>query len=188
MASISNLVNAIITSGRPAIGSIMLNCTTSEEHSGGNIISEEPIEDGSRLADHVIEAPRYLRLEGVISPYADGPVSQAISSFGVITDQLQNKRFRTASDYAADVWARIRALAASREPFDVVTDREYYPSMVFESYSCTDTNNAGTTFLSATLRQLQFAFTTSEEFAEASVADTTKKPSDVGAQPLEALP
>jgi hypothetical protein len=165
----------------------VLNCTTLEEHGGGNIISEEPIEDGSRLADHIIEAPRYLRIEGVISPYADNPVDQAVSSFGIITDTLQTKKFRSASDYAADVWARIRALAASRDVFDVTTDREYYKSMVFESYSCSDANNAGTTFLSATLRQVQFASTKSEPFADPAVADTVDKPDNVGSQPMEAI-
>jgi len=182
------MANLLITAVRPTIGPIVLNCTIRERHSGDIAISEAPIEDGSTLADHALILPKVLEIEGVISPYPDNPADQIRMAAGFVADSIRRGKPRSSADYAADVWARIRALASSLETFDVTTDREHYKSMLFEHYECTDTNNAGTTFLIATLRQVQFAKTKFEPFPSDDVKDPLSSTADVGVQQMEALP
>ena len=181
------MANLLITAVRPSIGPIVLNCTMRERHGGAFAISDAPIEDGSFITDHAIELPRILDIDAVISPFPDNPVDELRSAYSFIRDSIQTQSFRSPLDYAADVWARIRALASSMEPFEVTTDREHYKQMIFESYECIDANNPGSTFLTATLRQVQFAKTRTDTFSAADQANELDATDDVGVQSTEVL-
>lgn len=163
---------------RPKIGDIVLNCTTREVHGADFEISQSPIEDGAVLSDHRIELPRVLEMEAIISPFPDN-----------IQDQLRGEGLDyklNGEDYYRTSWARVRALASSNETFEVITDREVYPSMTFESYSHTE-QNEGIIRLQARLRQVQFATTLRERFLAPNFTDVGGSPADVGLQGLAPL-
>lgn len=165
-------------SARPSIGDLVLNCTTMELHGGDFIITEAPIEDGSVLTDHRIEQPRRLEMEAIISPYPDNLVDQLTG------EGLAAKR--NAASYYRSVWARIRAIASSNETFEVITDREVYSNMTFESYRDPE-DNKGIIRLSAVLREIQIATVLRERFLADSFVDIGGNSADVGLQGLSPL-
>lgn len=176
----ANPVQSILrfTAARPKIGDLVLNCTTREVHGGEFEVSQSPIEDGSVLSDHRIELPRPLDMEAIISPFPDN-----------IVDQFRGEGLalkRNGEDYYRTAWARVRALASSNETFEVITDREIYTSMTFESYSHTE-QNEGIIRLQARLRQIQFATTLRERFLAPNFADVGGNSADVGLQGLAPL-
>lgn len=176
----ANPVESILrfTAARPKIGSIVLNCTTSEVHGAEFEISQSPIEDGSFLTDHRIELPRVLDMEAIISPYPDNIVDQVRG--------LVNIAKRNDDDIYKSSWARVRALASSNEVFEVITDREVYQSMTFESYSHTEVNE-GLIRLQARLRQIQFSTVRREQYLSPSFSDIGGASADVGLQGISPL-
>jgi hypothetical protein len=166
------------TAARPKIGDIVLNCTTREVHGAEFEIASSPIEDGARLSDHRIELQRTLDMEAIISPFPDN-----------IVDQFRGEGLSlklNGEDYYRVAWARIRSLASSNETFEVITDREVYPSMTFESYLQTE-QNEGMIRLQARLKQVQFATTMRERFLAPNFADVGGASADVGLQGLAPL-
>lgn len=166
------------TAARPRIGDLVLNCTTREVHGAEFEVTQSPIEDGASLSDHRIELPRRLEMEAIISPYPDNLVDQFRGEGLAIK--------RNASDYYRTTWARIRALASSNETFQVVTDREVYEGMTFESYSDTE-ENKGLIRLTAVLLQVEVATVLRERFLAEDFADMGGNSTDAGLQGLVPL-
>ena len=169
----ANNTFTLFAAKRPSIGSLICNCTINERHGGRYLISDSPVEDGTVLTDHVIRAPIILDMVAIFSPYPDNIVD--------------NIRAQVRGDQdAKGLWARIRALADSRETFDVYTVLELYRSMIFESFEHTE-QDEGIIRLQATLRQIQVVKTLTDAYVAPSVMDNLSSSSDVGLQPTSPL-
>jgi hypothetical protein len=181
----ANPVEGILrfTAARPSIGDLILNCTVREVHGGEFEVAKSPIEDGSVLSDHRIELPRVLEMEAIISPYPDNLVDQVRSQVQFAASAIKTG---SSEDYYRTSWARVRALASSNETFQVITDREIYPNMTFESYSHVE-QNKGIIHLNAILVQIEFATVLREKFLAENFADVGGSSADVGLQGLALL-
>lgn len=71
---------AIFTKTKPAIGTLIADASVREEHSVENEITEEPIEDGTTVNDHILTLPRRITLEIAVTATPDDATIAAIST------------------------------------------------------------------------------------------------------------
>jgi len=104
--------------------SLDFDATLDELHEWKNEVTQNPVETGAPITDHVIEKSDKLRLQGVIT---NSPLRGELAGqyFGGDT---QSPRIQTAFD-------AIRALHKSRNAVVVYTKHAVYDNMVIESVS-----------------------------------------------------
>ena len=106
------------------IQSLDFDATLDELHEWKNEVTQNPVETGSPISDHVIEKPDKLRLQGVIT---NSPLRGEFAGqyFGGDTE---SPRIQTAFE-------AIRELVKSRDVVVVYTKHAIYTDMVIESVS-----------------------------------------------------
>jgi len=106
------------------IASLDFDATLDELHEWKNEVTQNPVETGSPITDHIIEKPDKLRLQGVIT---NSPLRGEFAGqyFGGDT---QSPRIQTAFD-------AIRELHKSRDVVVVYTKHAIYTDMAIESVS-----------------------------------------------------
>lgn len=106
------------------IQSLDFDATLDELHEWKNEVTQNPVETGSPITDHVIEKPDKLRLQGVIT---NSPLRGEFAGqyFGGDT---QSPRIQTAFE-------AIRELHKARDVVVVYTKHAIYTDMVIESVS-----------------------------------------------------
>ena len=87
----------------------------SEEHAVRVSKTSYPVETGGSLVDHAVVEPRTLKLVGWVS------------------DLLTPEGIRGSPSRGIDAWLQLTRLLESREPFQVVTLLDVYPSMLITS-------------------------------------------------------
>lgn len=134
-----------------AYAGIMLDCTLSEEHSYQADVTENPVEDGSTIADHVNLKPFTLKIDGLVS---DSPLG-----FSIIGD-VQNivssitQIFGTQSR-SRDAFEALVTLYKNRIPFTVLTNLKRYENMVISEANFPYTKDTGQALdLKMTLTQI----------------------------------
>lgn len=122
-----------------SIGGVILDTTESEEYRKGYTVTENPVEGDEPVSDHVQPQPDEVTLSGIISAT---PISD---------DDIYVGR-------AEDILAQLKALAATREPFDFFGGVQSYTSMVIQSIGITQDNDTGlSTRYSLSLKQVRRA-------------------------------
>lgn len=166
-------VGVLVLAQRPQIGPIELNCTLLETHGASYTITDAPIEDGAFLVDHKIRDSSRLSMEFIISPLPDNIVDQFSGSAG--------RGGFAASDRHQTSWSRLRALADGQETFEIITDLEVYPEMVFESFEQVE-DGGNELHVNAVFRQVEIAKVRREQFLDSDFEDRGSDPDDVGLQ------
>lgn len=100
-----------------AIGTLQLDATIRELHEFSNVITENPVEDGSVVSDHVFANQIRLRIEGEIT---DSPLSLFGSNLGGISERR------------IEAYERLKELYDKREEITVVTGYNVYNNMVIK--------------------------------------------------------
>lgn len=118
------------------LASIELDATLSESHTRQSSVTDNPIEGGSQIQDHITNAPRTLQLEGFVT---DDP----IVLLGLGAD---NNKVQTTFD-------ALEQLFDDRQPFTVVTGFRVYENVFFESLTMPRRREGALRF-SALLKQL----------------------------------
>lgn len=126
------------------IGFLKLDASIRETHNRTARVTDNEVEDGSIISDHVKLDPRTLSIEGEIS---DTPVS--ILGLGVSTDDFLG----AANDFLdgdksafeglvkntrrtpKEAWTYLNELMEKRTPFSVVTSLQRYENMIITSLS-----------------------------------------------------
>lgn len=104
----------IFKSSTPDIIGIGVDLRLSENHKADAQITNQPIEDGSIVSDHIILQPDVVEIIAEMSNF-DSNNSQSIG------------------ERATTAWAEFKRAIQSRELFDVVTHHELYENMALES-------------------------------------------------------
>lgn len=120
-------------------GGIVLDCTTIEDHSYKAEVTENPIEDGEPVADHVNLKPVILKIEGLVS---DSPLGFALIGSALNAVQRFSSLFGTQSR-AKDAFDAIVTLRNNRIPFTVITNLKRYENMVVSDVSFPFTSDTG---------------------------------------------
>lgn len=125
---------------------ITVDCSVSETHSSESPASEFPIEGGQSITDNIIIKPKALELNGIIS---DAPlsllnalvttgVSAVLPPLGVAAASAGFGLFKALSGSkkpSVVAFAQLLQLQNLKEPFDVLTTLQRYPSMFVKSIS-----------------------------------------------------
>jgi hypothetical protein len=141
---------------RRSIGTLTLDATMQEDHSFNGQVTDNPVEGGATVSDHVIRDPLVLTMEGVVT---DSPAQFVTGAFGAFSGRSQ-------SAYETLVDLRNRSAL-----IDVQTGYALYRNMVIESLRVPNDRTSSFKF-TAVLKQ--FEFTESETVA--IPADTTTEP------------
>lgn len=100
-----------------AIGNINIDCSIEESHVDTLTITEHPVEQGADITDHAFLNPPKCTLRAGWSNASDMSEGD--------------------SNYISDIYDALLALQQTRQTFDVITLKRYYPNMLIESLSTT---------------------------------------------------
>lgn len=121
------------------LNGITIDASVSEEHVTSCEVTENPVEDGVNIADHVQINPAQLTIEGVIS---DAPLGFAV--IGNIQNVSRSvASFFGKSSRSIDAYNELLKLQKSRQPFTVVTGLKRYTNMIMVELSVPRTKDTG---------------------------------------------
>lgn len=122
------------------VAGFAIDASVTEDHTARNEVTDNPVESGAVMTDHVRRMPATLTLECIVS---DSPLGQveALRGEGTVP--------------SVDARAHLESLLANPEPFTVVTSIRTYENMVIESLSEPRRAGIGHAMrFTATLRQI----------------------------------
>ena len=108
------LFNTFDNNRRVSIGAITLDATIREQHQFSNTVTENPLEDGSIVTDHIFSNPYMLLIEGEIT---DSPVQFFSGLQGI-------------SERRIEAFEQLVALRDSKDLITVVTGYKVYNDIV----------------------------------------------------------
>lgn len=151
------------------IGFLKLDASIRETHSRTAVITENEIEDGAIINDHINQKPKSLTITGEIS---DTPIS--ILGLGVSSDDILGRAdqfvdgdksafeglISNDSRTPAEAWEYLNQLFINGTPFSIVTSLERYENMVFSSLSAPrDSKNGKNLIFTAELKEVRIVST-----------------------------
>jgi hypothetical protein len=120
--------------GPPQQVTLQANVRISEAHMRQSVIPEHALEDGSVVSEHVILKPKGLCL-----------VYQQTNAYG-------------GDSIARQTWEMLNQLWQARQPFEIQTEHELYPNMIFERIGALhQAPYKGGLEFTADLKQINFA-------------------------------
>ena len=112
------------------LSGILLDATISESHKYDSEITQNPIEDGSNVADHIQLKPVKLSLEGLITDTPLGlPIISNIQNIYSSVGQLSGKK----ESRSIEAMNALIDLRNKKIPFTITTNLKRYENMVFTS-------------------------------------------------------
>ncbi len=125
------------------LGGIVVDATISEEHTHTCEVTDNPVEDGVKIADHVQLNPAQLVINGVITDTplgfgfigdlskTAGNVGAGLSIPGATTGDFQGGQ----GSLSIQAFNKMLDLQKSRQPFTVITGLKRYQNMIMTELS-----------------------------------------------------
>lgn len=160
------------------VAGIVVDATVSEEHLSEAELTENPVEDGAVVTDHVHLKPAQLTIQGVIS---DSPLGYAV--IGNIQNLVRSvSSLFGKSSRSVDAYNDLLALQKSRQPFTVTTGLKRYKNMIMTSLSVPRTAQTGRAIhFTATMREIRIVKSkTTSVSLSSSVSSLGTKTQDFG--------
>jgi len=147
------------TSVSPERTIFSVDCTLQETHARESPPTEFEVEDGRTISDHIIVKPFSLELQGIIS---DSPIdttllgllttgiTSSLPAAGIIAGAAGSaliSALRKSPKPSVAAYGQLLQLQSSRQPFDVLTSLQRYPSMWIKSLSIPRDANTGKVLL-----------------------------------------
>lgn len=160
---------------------ISLDASISESHSFNSRVSQFPVENGSVIADNIVNDPIGLEINGFVT---NTPITFFIQNIANLVDDTSGgDRVKTSFD-------ALLALRESKEPFTIVTGLKTYENMVFTSLNFPRDKSTGTTNLRFNARVINIEFVESRTVVSpqtvatkpAELSDQATSTKDVGKQ------
>jgi len=166
---------------------IVVDATISEEHTSSCDLTENPVEDGAKVTDHVQLKPSELTIEGVIS---DSPLGYAI--IGNIQNLVRSvATLFGRSSRSTDAFNNLRKLQESRKPFTVITGLKRYTNMIMTDLSVPRTaTTGGAIHFRAVMKEIRIVKSKSAGGGSlsSSVSDLGSPTKDLGSKVTDAVP
>jgi hypothetical protein len=148
------------------ISTIELDVIVTESVSASVRMTENPVEYGANVNDHIIVEPMTFSCEGIVSNVSSSVVGQFIRAPSVIADKTKAK----------EAWDELLALRIAREPFTLVQhDSEYENIVLLTLNRNTDKDTANGLFFTATMKELIYVGAEIITSAQAEDEDTADK-------------
>ena len=166
---------------------IVVDATVSEEHVSTADLTENPVEDGAKVTDHVQLKPSQLTIEGVIS---DTPLGYAV--IGNIQNLVRSvATLFGLSSRSTDAFNNLRKLQESRKPFTVITGLKRYTNMIMTDLSVPRTaTTGGAIHFRAVMKEIRIVKSKSAGGGSlsSSVSDLGSPTKDLGSKVTDAVP
>jgi len=166
---------------------IVVDATVSEEHVSTADLTENPVEDGAKVTDHVQLKPSQLTIEGVIS---DTPLGYAV--IGNIQNLVRSvATLFGRSSRSTDAFNNLRKLQESRKPFTVITGLKRYTNMIMTDLSVPRTaTTGGAIHFRAVMKEIRIVKSKSAGGGSlsSSVSDLGSPTKDLGSKVTDAVP
>ena len=174
--ALSNLIFA----QKNLIGSVELDIILNESVTTSSTITENPVEQGADVSDHIITNAMSFSISGSVSDtpvkFLGGLLSGNIG--GIIGDLLGIEK------PSVKAWDKLLQLQAEKEPFDLITNLKTYENVVIESLTTLqDKDTSGILNFTATLKEIILVGTqeiSEVQFAEQDVSDGMVETKDEG--------
>lgn len=158
-----------------SIGGFVADVTISEQHTKEADPTENPVEEGVVITDHIDLKPDVVTLHGVVSnnPINLGSALQglAVSGGALVGQQIGGGLgaaiggtaagaiiglLKSPENRALNAYQHLADLQRKRVPFTVITGFEKYDNMMITNISCTRDVKSGQVFdFTATMRQIR---------------------------------
>lgn len=169
------------------VAGIVVDATVSETHLSSCDLTENPVEDGAKITDHVQLKPSELTIEGVIS---DSPLGYAV--VGNIQNLVRStKSLFGGSSRSIDAYNDLLLLQKSRQPFTVITGLKRYENMIMTELSVPRTAQTGNAIhFRASMKEIRIvkSKTTGLSSVASSVKSLAQKAKDLGQKVTDAVP
>ncbi|MCB4342519.1 hypothetical protein LA345_01045 [Burkholderia vietnamiensis] len=165
-----------------SIGNITIAVSIEERHNDELTITEHPVELGANINDHAFRRPSEVVMR---CGWSNADYEALLGTFQALFDGGL-----PSDDYVSGVYSQLIALQRSRQPFDVVTSRRQYQSMLIAGLSVTtDAKTSAALIVTATLRELRLVtskVTTLPPKANQADPSATSEVQDMGTKRLVA--
>lgn len=102
---------------------ISFDCVRIEHHRASAEVTQNPVETGVKIADHMYDNPDELDVEANVSDVR-------LHSRDENGTPVQGDLWQTDAGRAATAWLALKGLKESHTPFGVQTGLEFYPNLV----------------------------------------------------------
>lgn len=138
--AVSMIFGDLTTQVGTGLDSIEFDATVQEAFHTTSKVTEHPIESGAVIADHILDSPDELQLDGIIS---NTPIMLAASA-------------RISSTYAEDEYAKLLDLKDAKKAISVYTPKRSYDDFVItEIQRKRDASLGDSVEVSITLRKIR---------------------------------
>lgn len=148
------------------ISAIELDIIISESASATARVTENPVEHGANVNDHIIIEPLTFTTVGVVSNISSSTLGQFTRVPTIFSQNTAKSK---------EAWEALLELQADRLPFILVQGLKEYKNIVIISLSeSQDKNTANGLFFTATMKEIIFVGAktiTAEQFNDSSIAD-----------------
>jgi len=148
------------------IEEIELDVIISEGASATVRVTENPVEFGANMNDHIIVEPMAFTMSGIVSNISSSTIGQFTRVPTVFTQ---------GTSKAKEAWEALLELMANKTIFDLKQGLKEYPNVTMLSITENqDKDTANGLFFAATFKEIIFAgaeIITPDQFSEFSIAD-----------------
>jgi len=167
------LQTILFRTGR-SIGGIIPNVVIEEQHQDDLMITDHPVEQGAAITDHAYKMPAAVTMHCGWSQ--SGAIFSGLNPF----------------DTPGDIYQSLLDLQESRTPFDLITGKRAYSSMLIKSLAVTtDKDSENALMVTATMRQIIIVETQVTSLAPSDVQanpSSTAAPVNAGVKQPAAVP
>ena len=119
-----------------SIGGFVIDAFIREGYSFKNSATDIPVEEGSRISDHVVEEPLEIQISGFIgkAEMRRYPTGEFAVWEGPLPETQADINVPDPKARIRDAHFELLRLKSARQPIDVVTGLDTYPNMVITSY------------------------------------------------------
>lgn len=148
------------------ISTIELDIIISESATATAKVTENPVEFGSNINDHIIIEPMTFSTQGVVSDISSSIIGQFTRTPTV---------FNRGNSKSREAWEALLELHASRQPFSLVQGlREYQNVVILSINERQDKDTSKGLFFNATMREIIVVGSpgiVTEQFNEQNISD-----------------
>ena len=146
----------------PQIGVMTLDISIKETHNRSATVTENEIEDGTVVSDHVRTNPEKLEIQGEISefPIGLGGVS-GVTAVGLQRKILGSEGLvKGVRKKPEDAWTYLKEVFDAGEPIEIITGLQSYEDMIIEELSVPRSVRDGKSLVfTVKLKRIRFAVT-----------------------------
>jgi len=146
----------------PQIGVMTLDISIKETHTRSATVTENEVEDGTVVSDHVRINPERLEIQGQIAEFPVGLGGVA----GITAVGLQRKLLPSSGlvkgvrKKPEDAWSYLKEVFNLGEPIEIVTGLQAYDDMIIEELTVPRSSSDGKSLIfNVKLKRVRFAIT-----------------------------